>query len=205
MFTTPMMFTTRTTRTTLLVPGAIATALLLSACSGGTSGMDMGGGSTPTASASAAVSNAADVTFAQMMIPHHEQAVAMSESILAKDGIDPRILDLAKQIKDAQAPEIAQLTAWLQEWGADQGMSHMNHGADGMMSEDDMKALDAASGAEAGTLFIEQMIQHHTGAIEMAKAETADGENADAMAMAERIVTTQSEEIETMKQILATL
>lgn len=210
MFTTRMTLTTRTARTALLAAGALTTALILSACSGGMSGMsgmsgmDMGG-PTPTTSATTAASNAADVAFAQMMIPHHEQAVAMSDSILAKDGVDPRVLDLATQIKDAQAPEITQLTAWLNAWGADLGMSHMNHGADGMMSEDDMNALDAASGGTAGKLFLEQMIQHHTGAIEMAKAETADGENPDAMAMADRIVTTQSEEIATMKQILATL
>ena len=169
--------------------------------------MEMGGSTPATGSPSAttSASNAADVTFAQMMIPHHEQAVAMSETVLAKDGVDSRILDLAQQIKAAQAPEITQLTAWLREWGADEGMSHMNHGDDGMMSDDDMRALDAASGGGAGRLFVEQMIQHHTGAIEMAKAEIADGENADAMAMAERIVTTQSEEIATIKQILGTL
>ncbi|MFZ4896264.1 DUF305 domain-containing protein [Plantibacter sp. Mn2098] len=193
-----------TTRTTLLAAGALTTALLLSACSGGNSGMGMGG-STPSATAESATSNTADVMFAQMMIPHHEQAVAMSETLLGKAAVDPRIVDLAQQIKGAQAPEITQLTTWLEEWGADQGMSQMHHGTDGMMSDADMNALDAATGAEAGKLFLEQMIEHHGGAIEMAKAEVADGTNPAAKAMAERIVSTQSEEIATMKRILATL
>ena len=79
-----------------------------------------------------------------MMIPHHEQAVEMSDVILAKDGTDQRVLDLATQIKATQEPEIKQLNTWLTEWGADNsGMTGMDHGTDGMLSQSDMDALRA--------------------------------------------------------------
>ncbi len=194
------------TRNYLLAAAAVATALTLSACTGGSSGMDTGGssGMTNAPTASAAFSPA-DVTFAQMMIPHHEQAVTMSEDILAKDGIDQRVVDLATGIKAAQDPEIKNLKTWLAAWGADESMSGMDNGSDGMMSDDDMMALQDASGAEADRLFLEQMMVHHEGAIVMAQTELDSGENADALAMAQAIVTTQTDEIRVMKDILGTL
>lgn len=190
------------TRKYLLAAAAVATALALSGCAGGTAGTDMGSTpgmtSTPTATASA---NAADVTFAQMMIPHHEQAVEMSDVILARDGIDQRVLDLATQIKAAQKPEITQLKAWLTAWGADDGgMSGM-----GGMSSDDMTALQSASGVAASKMFLEQMTLHHQGAIVMAQTELDSGQNADAKVMATAIVTTQTDEIAVMTDILAAL
>ncbi|MFB9309748.1 uncharacterized protein (DUF305 family) [Agromyces hippuratus] len=183
-----------------------ATALALSGCAGGMSGVDMNS-EEPTATSEAATAdfNGADVTFAQMMIPHHEQAVAMSETILAKDGIDERVRDLATQIKDAQQPEIDQLREWLDDWGQEESdMDGMNHGG-GMMSEEEMTALEDAAGADAARLFLEQMTVHHEGAIEMANAEVQDGENADAKAMAETIVATQTEEVTLMQELLASL
>ena len=188
-----------------LITAAAATALALSGCAGGMSGMDMSS-EAPTASETAAADfNGADVTFAQMMIPHHEQAVEMSDTLLAKDGIDERVVELATQIKDAQQPEIDQLREWLDDWGQEESdMGGMNHGG-GMMSEDDMAALENATGADATRLFLEQMTVHHEGAIEMAEAEVQDGENADAKAMAETIVATQTEEVALMQELLATL
>lgn len=193
-------------RSTLLTTAALTTTLILSACSGGgMADMDMDSSHSSADSDTSATSNAADVTFAQQMIPHHEQAVEMSDLMLAKDGIDERVVELATQIKAAQAPEIAQLQEWLSEWGAEEHSSDMDHGMDGMMSDDDMEALDAATGAAASRLFLEQMIEHHTGAIQMAEAEIADGANPDATAMAESIVSTQTAEIETMQALLASL
>ncbi|MBB5641087.1 DUF305 domain-containing protein [Cryobacterium roopkundense] len=154
-----------------------------------------------------AVFNDADVTFAQMMIPHHEQAVEMSDDLLAKDGIDQDVVDLATEIKAAQEPEIAQLNAWLTEWDAEDnsmsGMHDMGDGSDGMMSDDDMMALQDAAGTDAGQLFLEQMTVHHEGAIAMAQIEIDNGENTDAQAMAETIVTTQTAEIAVMAELLA--
>ncbi|TFD44688.1 DUF305 domain-containing protein [Cryobacterium sp. TMT1-2-1] len=193
------------TRTYILAAAALAAALTLSACTGGTAGTNGGGSSDTSNTPSASAANAADVTFAQMMIPHHEQAVEMSEDVLAKDGVDQRVVDLATQIKAAQDPEIKQMKSWLTAWGADEDMSGMDHGSTGMMSDDDMMALRDASGSEANKVFLEQMTLHHEGAIAMAQTELDAGENADAKAMAQAIVTSQSAEIQYMKELLATL
>ncbi|MCK9795232.1 DUF305 domain-containing protein [Isoptericola sp. 4D.3] len=199
-----------------LVPALVIVAVaVLGACSNTQQpAHDMSTMSSPTAEQSPAESapfNDADVEFAQMMIPHHQQAVEMSDLIADKSGVDPRILDLAAQIKDAQAPEIEQLTEWLEQWGAPvpesgsmDSMGSMDHGStNGMMSADDMEALENASGSEAGRLFLSQMISHHQGAVAMAQTEVDAGENSDAVAMAERIVETQQAEISTMDELLS--
>ncbi|SFN61945.1 DUF305 domain-containing protein [Mycetocola miduiensis] len=189
-----------------LAAATFALAITLSACS--TAGNDDSPEQEPApAPSSDAVSgfNDADVVFAQMMVPHHEQAVEMSDMLLAKDGIDAQVVSLATQVKDAQQPEIEQLNEWLDAWGADDNMAGMDHGAGGMMSNDDMMALDGASGAEASQLFLEQMIVHHEGAVEMAETEINDGVNADAIEMAGAIVLTQSEEINVMRNLLGSL
>ena len=147
--------------------------------------------------------NAADIAFLQGMKPHHEQAVEMSDMILAKDGISTDVTDLATQIKEAQGPEISQLEEWLTAWGAEDSMSGMDHSMDGMMSDEDMSSLESATGAEAETLFLEQMMKHHEGAVEMAQTEVDEGQNADAIDMANTIVQTQTEEIATMQDLLA--
>ena len=176
---------------------AITSAVLLTACtSDDDTGMD--GHNMGDVSADA---NSADVLFAQMMVPHHEQAIEMSDMLLAKDGVDPEVVDLAEQIKAAQGPEVEQMNEWLDEWGADMA-GDMEH-SDGMMSEADMEALADADGAAAGDLYLEQMIEHHEGAIDMAEAEVSDGKHEGAVAMAESIVETQTAEIATMQEMLA--
>lgn len=193
------------TRNYILAASALAAALTLSACAGGTAPTSGSGSAEPSNAPSASAANVADVTFAQMMIPHHEQAVEMSEDILAKDGVDQRVVDLATEIKAAQDPEIQQMKSWLTAWGADEGMAGMDHGTTGMMSDDDMMALRDASGAEADRLFLEQMTLHHEGALAMAQIELDAGENADATALAQAIVTSQTAEIKVMKDLLAAL
>ena len=184
------------------------TALLaLAGCASTTSsgGMDNmpGMGSSASASPAADVNNA-DMQFTMMMIPHHEQAVEMADMILAKDGIDERVLTLAEQIKAAQGPEIELMESWLDEWGTPMGdMDGMDHG--GMMSDTDMQAREDATGAEASRLFLEQMIVHHEGAIEMAQDEVDNGQNPDVITLAENIIASQTTEIATMEDILATL
>ena len=154
-------------------------------------------------STSAVAFNDADAMFASMMIPHHEQAVEMSDTILGKDGIDDQVQALAQQIKDAQAPEIELMQSWLTNWGMSSSgdMSGMGHG-DGMMSDGDMAALEAADGAEAARLFLEQMIVHHEGAIEMAQTELDQGANEEVIALAQAILDTQTTEIATMENLL---
>ena len=184
------------------------TALLaLAGCASTTTGGGMdnmpGMGSSASASPAADV-NMADMQFTMMMIPHHEQAVEMADMILGKDGIDERVLTLAEQIKAAQGPEIELMESWLDEWGTPMGdMDGMDHG--GMMSDTDMQALEDATGAQASRVFLEQMIVHHEGAIDMAQTEVDNGQNADVIALAEAIIASQTTEITTMEDILATL
>jgi uncharacterized protein (DUF305 family) len=169
------------------------------------------GGTSPAVDAQDPDFNAADETFVTGMIPHHEQALEMAELLLDKDGVDERVVALAERIQEAQQPEIDLMTSWLEDWGVDPDMGDMgdmpgmDHGDDGMMSDDDMNALEAASGEEASALFLEQMIEHHEGAIEMSQQELANGENADALELARQIIDAQSAEIAEMHELLAEL
>ena len=186
-----------------------------------------------TASAQAAAHNKADMMFAHMMIPHHQQAIEMSDMVLAKQGMDARVVELAQQIKDAQGPEIQQMQGWLDEWNMDMndmpghgGMGAMpGHGGmggsgpmmpdmpgmggmgmmDGMLSPAEMQALRDAQGVEANTLFLTGMIKHHEGAITMAQNEIKNGEFPEAIELSKAIVESQQNEIDTMNEILKTL
>ncbi|CAI3796869.1 DUF305 domain-containing protein [Pseudarthrobacter sp. MM222] len=193
---------------------AIATALALGGCStgSGSSGtsmpMDHGSSSTSapssTAPASAAEHNAADVTFAQTMVPHHAQAVQMSETVLKKQDIPADVTALATKIKASQGPEIDMMTGWLTSWN-EPTMMPSGHSMTGMMGDEDMTRLDAAQGTEAARLFLQQMIVHHEGAIMMAKTETTAGKNADAVKLSKDIVGAQEAEIQEMQKLLASL
>ncbi|MDV6278596.1 DUF305 domain-containing protein [Rhodococcus erythropolis] len=203
-----------------LTLGAASAALLLTLTGCGDSGTDQSAATTGPAAVTTPVNadngagehNDADVTFAEGMAPHHSQAIEMSDMLLGKLGIDPRVVDLAQQIKAEQGPELEQLNAWLTEWGqvpaatTTTGMNMPGGGEDmGMMSAEDMAALDDAQGVEATKLFLTQMTEHHTGAITMAQTEVADGQKAQAKAMAQNIITTQQQELTTMEQLLSTL
>ena len=115
-----------------LAVGAASAALVLALTACGDSGTDQSATSTPMATTSAGAAqdgagehNDADVAFAQGMVPHHSQAIEMSDMLLAKQGIDPRVVDLAQQIKAAQGPEIEQMNSWLTEWGQPAATSAM--------------------------------------------------------------------------------
>lgn len=186
-----------------MLASLLAASLTLSACTpAGDDAQQPGSTSSPDA---AQQFNDADIEFAQLMLPHHEGAIDMAQVILDKEDIDPRVTDLAKRIQAAQGPEIDQLGEWLDAWDANTGMSGMDHGMGGMASEDDMAAMDAATGVTASQLFLEQMTIHHQGAIVMSETELDDGENPDALAMAQNIIDAQESEIAEMQQILSTL
>ncbi|MGV1005881.1 MAG: DUF305 domain-containing protein [Candidatus Nanopelagicales bacterium] len=119
---------------------ALAAVAVIGACSNSaTKEATSSAAPAPTATSSltpAGAHNQADMNFAHMMIPHHQQAIVMSDVILAKQGIDPRVVDLAKQIKAAQGPEIEQMQGWMKQWGMSgmPGMPGMDHG--GMQGSD---------------------------------------------------------------------
>jgi uncharacterized protein (DUF305 family) len=188
----------------LVVPVA---ALTLAACGGGDKGADhmnghdMSGHSMGAGSAPASGHNAQDVMFAQMMIPHHQQAITMAKQAATKAS-SPEVKKLAGQIEQAQGPEIQKMTGWLQAWGASTSSRDGMHMGDGMMSDQDMKKLDTLSGKAFDKAFLQMMIKHHQGAISMAKTEQTQGAFADTKAMANSIVTSQSAEITTMRKLL---
>lgn len=183
---------------------AVVAAFALAAC---------GGGSGDRAGDGGGDFNDADVTFAQSMIPHHEQAVEMA-NMAKMHASTPEVKNLADKIESAQGPEIATMKGWLKDWGKDESsgddsMDGMDHGSDdsgmadmpGMMSDDDMAGLEKATGAEFDQMFLTMMIEHHTGAIEMAKTEQADGKNTDATALAKKIEADQTTEIADLKEL----
>lgn len=221
-------------RPLVLAAAGIASAVLLAGCassssSGGTaSGHSMGDGSmmsgpsmTATASPSTVASgtpapgggNAADIAFAQSMIPHHEQAVQMADLALADgSGASKQVRALAEQIKAAQDPEIQQMTGWLGEWGAptsmpsDSAMGGMDMGGmdmTGMMSNEDMAALAHAHGAEFDRMWLQMMIVHHQGAVSMAQQVLTTTANPQVQAMAQAVIDGQTAEIDQMKGMLA--
>jgi len=192
-------------KTLALASMLLAGALTLTAC----------GDDTDSAAGSAG-HNEADVTFAQDMIPHHAQAVQMSK--MAIDNADSEeVRALAEDISAAQAPEIETMTGWLEDWdeevpdtsmmsgdmGDMEGMDMEDMDMPGMMSSEEMKGLDAASGSDFDQMFLTMMIEHHEGAIEQAQTEQADGESAEAVDLAAEIEQAQTEEIATMEDLLA--
>jgi len=177
----------------------------------GMEGMDHGGNDSSSSSSgdsNTGANNDADIEFAMGMVPHHEQAVEMADMVLGKEGIDPQVTSLAEKIKAAQGPEITLMKGWLDSWGSPYesmgDMPGMDMGA-GMISEEDMARLDAATGVEASRLFLEQMIEHHNGAIEMANVQTSEGSNPDAVELAKNIIKSQTAEIDEMQAILRSL
>lgn len=153
--------------------------------------------------------NEADLDFTQMMIVHHQQAIEMSDILLRKGDVNTRVAALAEGIRQAQGPEIEQLETWLSDWGVEpMGEAGETNGAGGghgagMMSADDLAALEGASGPLASKLFLEQMVEHHEGAVEMAQAEIDGGKFPEAVSLAEEIVSAQTDEISEMKELLA--
>lgn len=147
--------------------------------------------------------NAEDEMFISMMMVHHQQAVEMSETLLGKNNVQQEVADLAAEIKDAQAPEIATLKKWQNKLGLKEGMDHAMGKEDGMVSSEDLEKLAKASGEQAAVLYLEQMIAHHEGAVKMAKEEVSTGKFQPAVDMAKDIVTAQDKEIVLMKSLLA--
>ncbi|MFJ8129655.1 DUF305 domain-containing protein [Streptomyces hydrogenans] len=195
-------FRKRTPRALALAGAVAAAALLLAACGEDDPMKGMGhGGTTPSVTVSVAGDfNDADVMFAQMMIPHHEQALEMAR---LADGRaeDADVKRIVAAVEKAQDPEIQKMKAWLKGWGKPESAG-TGHSMAGMMSEQDMKDLAAAKGKDFDRTFAELMIAHHEGAVEMARTEQKDGGNAEAKALAGEVVRAQTAEIAELRKIL---
>lgn len=186
----------RTSKVAKVVFAMVAASVLLAGCSENSS--------------NTAKFSSTDLMFANMMIPHHEQAIEMSD-LAIEISENPEIVALARKIKAAQAPEIEQMKLW--QDNGDPG--HMGHdmmedfdndgnGMMGMLDEGDISELERATGVEFDRLFLQGMIAHHEGAIDMAEM-VLDSENKEAAALGKAIIESQTAEIEEMKTLLASI
>jgi uncharacterized protein (DUF305 family) len=162
------------------------------------SGMMGNGGMMGNNSSSSAFSGS-DIMFAQMMIPHHQQAVDMG-TLAETRASSPEVKALAAQIKAEQAPEIEQMKGWLKSANASLDMGH-DMGMGGMLTESDMSALKNATGAAFDRLYLEGMIGHHKGAIHMAQM-VIDSNNAEANKLGHAIIDSQTKQIAYMESLL---
>ncbi|AXG76353.1 DUF305 domain-containing protein [Streptomyces paludis] len=201
-------------RRAALAAATAAAALVLTACGGGDGASADRGAAAASASPDTVIHNAADVSFAQGMIPHHRQAVKMA-AVAVSRASSAEVKSLASEIKRAQSPEIRTLSGWLTAWGkpapAKDAAGHDAAGhANGSMPEampeavggDEMATLEGSSGKEFDTAFLKLMVEHHEGALAMARTERADGANQAAKELADAIITSQAAEITRMKALL---
>ncbi|MFK5583797.1 DUF305 domain-containing protein [Serinicoccus sp. LYQ131] len=198
----------RITRTFSVPALALSTLFTVSACGGDATDDPTSGSPAAEADTAAEEHNDADVQFASGMIPHHQQAVTMSDMALEQGG--PEVIDLAERIQAAQGPEIETMTGWLETWGEEvpediEGMDHMDHmdhmDMEGMMTPEDMDALMNAEGTQFDTMWLEMMIEHHNGAITMSEDQMANGQNPEAIDLAESIAESQNAEIAEMEEL----
>lgn len=200
-------------RRSLLPAAVLALALVATGCGDD----DAGSGS----STSTTEHNDADVAFASDMIQHHAQALSMVDLTMGRP-LDPEVEALAEDIRAAQSPEIETMSDWLTAWGEEvpptmrdhsnaghdmEGMGESMEGMEdsempGMMSAEDMTALEEASDAQFQAMWLEMMVEHHEGAIEMAEEQQDDGRYRPAVELAGSIIEAQQAEIDTMESML---
>jgi uncharacterized protein (DUF305 family) len=144
----------------------------------------------------------AEANFAQMMIPHHEQAMVMSDLALSNNA-GPEVSALAIKIQSAQGPEIDQLRMILERYDQEEVHSHGDHDMPGMLTEAQFDELGAAKGRDFDPLFLAGMIEHHEGAIVMAEEVLGQTDDPEIRELAEQIIEAQRAEIEEMRLLLA--
>lgn len=200
----------------ILIGGAaMALVGLLAGCGGTTNSAPSDTQTTSVATSgpmgTASVGSSDDIAFAQLMIPHHQQAITMADLALA-NASTPEVRSLAKQIKAAQSPEIALMTQWLQDWDAPMSMASDQEGNDmgnmsslmssGMMSDEDMSQLMVAKGSAFDQMWLQMMIAHHQGAIAMADQVLSSTNMPAVRELAQAVIEGQSAEIATMQRLI---
>lgn len=178
---------------TVGITACIALVLGLSACSD----------TAPVSRRDIAVThNDADVAFLQQMIPHHAQAIEMSDLLVTKSDADPQVTAQAVSISSRQASEIEMMRGWLALWGVGPAAAQQHHPNQcGMVSSADLTALQNAGDAAANRLYLELMIAHHAGAIKMARTEVDAGHSRYATDFAQGIISSQQREIDVMRSM----
>jgi uncharacterized protein (DUF305 family) len=142
----------------------------------------------------------ADIMFLQMMIPHHQQAIDISNLALNVTK-DSELKELATIIARDQAAEIVQMKAWLKDAGASQDMGHSMDGMGGMLSDAELSALKIEKGSKFDILWLKGMTDHHDGAIYMTQM-IEDAQNSDIKAFGVKVIADQSAQIAQMKEML---
>jgi len=196
-----------TSTSTRIVAGlaALVAAAALSSCSSADD-HNAQASSSATSAEQVAAHNVDDVAFAENMIPHHQQALELS-ALVPDRSTNPAVVKLATTISSEQQPEMAAMRALLLQWEVNPNdvpdhSAHAGMGMSGMVDDATMAELTSLNGPAFDTLWLQSMINHHQGAVEMAKAEIAKGQSVDMISMAKNIVTAQQAEIDQMKQML---
>jgi len=169
-------------------------ALSLSGCS---SASDMGMEHEGHSSGASGDLSSDEIMFLQMMIPHHQQAIDISDLALTKSA-DSELLALAKSIRDEQSAEIVTMKAWLDAAGAD---LEMDHSMGGMLSDSDIAALKSATGKSFDLLWLKGMTGHHDGAIDMATM-IENAKSAQIKSFGQDIVASQSAQNKAMAAMI---
>ncbi|MDP9861596.1 MULTISPECIES: DUF305 domain-containing protein [Streptosporangium] len=159
----------------------------------------------------------AEAGFARDMSVHHAQAVEMS--FIARDGSeDESLRRLAYDIIVTQTAQRGMFSGWLQQWGLEQSterpamawMAGHGHGGTpqtsatmpGMASQEELKRLRAATGKDQEILFLQLMIRHHEGGVQMSQALLKLSDRDEVATMAQHIVNGQAGEIDLMTDML---
>jgi uncharacterized protein (DUF305 family) len=189
----------------------LACAASLASAQGGMAGMDHGSHrmGPEIVIPKGAIYTKADVEFMQGMIAHHAQAIVMAK-MAEKNSTNTPLLMLSRKIDQSQVPEIMIMQDWLRRYKqfAPDTSSWHDMRMDGMLTDEELKAMDAAKGADFDRLFLTGMIKHHAGAIKMVDdlfKSPGAGQEVDASVFANDVVTAQSAEIGIMRRLLAQL
>lgn len=146
-----------------------------------------------------------EVRFVREMIQHHAQAVDMATRIRDRSG-DRVLRSLALDIMLSQQEQIGQMRGWLTLWGlpwGGQGMTAEHARMMGMATPAELNSLDTQPVSEAEKTFLQLMIRHHRGALEMLKPALGNGVRPEVQALARQIQAAQGGEIRLMTQLLA--
>lgn len=135
--------------------------------------------------------------FIEKMIPHHEEAVLTAQQVLARGGSTDAMRTLATNIITAQEKEIADMKSWYTEWYPNENISNTYVPM--------MRDLSTLSGKQLDTVFLEDMIMHHMGAIMMAQGVQPFITRPEINSLTQAIITTQAQEIEQMRALLKEL
>lgn len=147
--------------------------------------------------------NGVDLHFLAMMTPHHQQAVDMSEIILAAQGTSAATADLADRIKVGQEEEIDTMVDWAEQWDQHDLMEqHSQHIANGMITPEQLDQLKTLEGEEADTLFLQLMHSHHAGAVAMTQDQIDNGGYQPLVDLAQQMIDVQTAEMREMEQLL---